>query len=1231
MGDNNWQFWVDRGGTFTDIVARRPDGTLTTRKLLSENPQQAENSPQAKNPEQYEDATIQGIADLLAAENIARLPAGSVIKMGTTVATNALLERKGEPLLLLTNAGFADLPQIGDQTRPQSQLFALDIRRPSPLYSRVAAVGGRLAADGGIVTPLDESATRTALQSAYDGGIRAVAIAFLHSCENPAHEQQAAEIARAVGFSQISAGHDASPLVKILPRMDTAMVDAYLTPVLRRYVERVKKAMDDKGGARLLLMRSDGGLTGAHLFRGKDAILSGPAGGVVGMAQTAAAAGFRKVIGFDMGGTSTDVSHYAGEYERVVESEINGVRIRSPMLHIHTIAAGGGSLLRYEDGRYQVGPQSAGANPGPACYRRGGELTVTDCNVMLGRVQPKYFPPLFGKNGDMPPDDKIVREKFLTLAADIKAQTARRSVATPPQSPEETAAGFLRVAVENMANAVKKISVRRGYDITEYALNCFGGAGGQHVCMVADALSLRRALIHPLAGLLSAYGMGLAEIRALRERQIDRPLTDDAAGTTPDELAAEAKAELLAQQVGEKETSVVHRARLRYAGADQPLTVDFADADSMRRQFHQAHLERYGFAEEGGGIILDALEAEAVAKTPPPPATSPPAFAAPPTPAEFVSAYFDGRRQQTPLFIRADLQLGQTLDGAAIIAENAGTIVVEPGWRATVGGGNNLLLTRVEEKRKEKLTNVAEGETTVTADPVMLEIFNNRFMSIAEQMGWTLANTAYSVNIKERLDFSCALFDAQGNLIANAPHVPVHLGSMGESVRAVIRQNSDMRPGDSFMLNSPFNGGTHLPDVTVVSPVFDGGEEPLHGVTPLPGIMPLFFVGARGHHADIGGSTPGSMPPDSTHIDEEGVVIDNYKIVCGGKFREEEIRSLLSSAVHPCRNIQQNIADIKAQIAANKTGAREIEKMLGHFGLETVRAYMAHVRANAEESVRRAIGNLHDGACVYPLDDGAQISVAVRVDRAAGCAEIDFAGTSAQHPGNYNVPPAVTRAAVLYVFRVLAGADIPLNEGCLAPLRILIPQNSMLSPSPPAAVIAGNTEVSQAIVDCLFSALGVVAGSQGTMNNFVWGDEETQNYETLGGGTGAGDGFAGAAAVHSHMTNTRMTDAEVLERRFPVRLEEISIRRGSGGEGKYKGGDGMLRRLRFLRPMLITLITSHRLTPPRGMAGGGDGACGENSVQTADGKTIKLKGNAKYEVKKDDIVTIKTPGGGAAA
>lgn len=1184
-----WQFWVDRGGTFTDIVAKAPNGSLRSHKLLSEN------------PEIYKDAAVHGIRTILDLGAETAIPEGQIaaVKMGTTVATNALLERKGEPVVLLITKGLRDLLRIGYQNRPK--LFDLNIELPELLYDEVIEIDERLDADGNVITGLNMQAARAALCEAYGKGFRSVAIALMHSYRFPDHEQRLGEMAEQIGFSQISMSHEASPLIKLVGRGDTAVVDAYLSPILRRYVDQVADALGtDQGGCeRLMFMQSNGGLTDASLFQGRDAILSGPAGGVVGMVRSAAELGFDKLIGFDMGGTSTDVCHYAGEYERSFETEVAGVRMRAPMMSIHTVAAGGGSILSYRDGRMQVGPESAGANPGPCAYRRGGPLTVTDCNVLLGKLHPDHFPHVFGPNGDLPLDAAAARTKFEALKAEIGTD----------KSVEELAEGFLRIAVENMANAIKKISVQRGYDVTQYTMNCFGGAGGQHACLVADALGMESIFIHPFAGVLSAFGMGLADIRAMREAQLGCALDDTRAAATLTDIAMAARDEVASQGVAATDITVEQRAHIRPQGAQQSLPVDFGTAEQMRADFLTAHKQRFGFAPDTDDLIIDVLEAEAIGRTGEP-VTLPDPSGTNRTDAT-VPFCLHGTWQDIPLVDRTTLAIGDTVTGPAILSEPTGTNMIEDGWQATCAAGGNLVLKRIVP--------IARTEAIGTSvDPVMLEVFNNLFMSIAEQMGATLANTAYSVNIKERYDFSCAIFDGNGDLVANAPHVPVHLGSMSESVRTVLRTNAGkIRPGDVFMMNNPFNGGTHLPDVTVITPVFDAAGDNI-----------LYTVASRGHHADIGGKTPGSAPPDSRTIEEEGILIDNFLLVDQGDLRDAAARDLLASGPYPCRNVDQNMADLAAQIAANETGATELRKITDHFGQGTVQAYMGHVQDNAEESVRRVLDVLHDCAFSYPLDGGAHIDVAITVNKADRRATIDFTGTSDQSPLNYNAPMAICRAVVLYVFRTLVGSDIPMNEGCMKPLDLIVPEGSMINPRTPAAVISGNTEVSQAICDTLYGALGVIAGSQGTMNNFVYGNDTYQNYETICGGTGAGDGFDGTSAVHSHMTNTRMTDPEVLETRFPVRVEEFSIRSGSGGSGQTSGGDGIIRRLRFNEPMTVTVLSSHRVVRPHGAQGGGAGAVGENSVVRADGKVEPLQGNDEAALEVGDFFVMKTPGGG---
>ena len=1192
---NKWQFWIDRGGTFTDVVARNPQGEIVTQKLLSEN------------PERYPDAALQGIRDLLGVPTDAPIPSEIIdsVKMGTTVATNALLERKGERTVLVINKGFKDALRIAYQNRPH--LFDRHIILPELLYERVIEAGGRFSAQGEEITPFDAEGTKAQLLEAFAAGIRSVAIVFMHGYRYFAHEQAAAAIAQGIGFTQISTSHETAPLMKLVSRGDTTVVDAYLSPILRRYVDRVASELGD---VRLMFMQSGGGLTDAHMFQGKDAILSGPAGGVVGMVRTCEMAGFDKIIGFDMGGTSTDVSHYAGEFERAFETQVAGVRMRAPMMHINTVAAGGGSILRFDGSRYRVGPGSSGANPGPVCYRRGGPLSVSDCNVMLGKIHPDHFPKVFGPDADKPMDADAVRINFADLTKQIEQATGE------VRKPEDAAEGFLRIAVENMANAIKQISVQRGYDVSEYTLCCFGGAGGQHACLVADALGMNKVFIHPLAGVLSAYGMGLADVRAMREETVEEPLTKALVSALHDRaatLANDATAELEEQDIKPANIRVLPKAHIRYAGTDAALMVDMGGHDALKQNFSNAHRGRFGFVMEERDLVVEAISVEAIG-----------AGVAVEDPEHEIKnsrdevpvlshhpVWVDGAYQETPFYDRNQMKPGDKVAGPAIIIEPVGTTVVEQGWQAEVTARDHMVLSRIKARPQR----VAIG---TNADPVMLEIFNNLFMSIAEQMGATLANTAYSVNIKERLDFSCAVFDTDGNLVANAPHMPVHLGSMSDSVRTIISERGkNMRPGDVYALNAPYNGGTHLPDVTLITPVFDKSDTDI-----------LFYVGSRGHQADIGGTTPGSMPPDSVSVDEEGILIDNFLLVEKGMFREDAIRNLLGSGPYPARNPDHNIADLKAQIAANEKGVQELHRMVDHFGLDVVQAYMGHVQDNAEESVRRVLENLNDGVFSYEMDNGGIIKVAVSIDRENRSATVDFTGTSEQLPSNFNAPVSVSRAAVLYVFRTLVDDDIPMNEGCLKPINIIIPKGSMLSPEYPAAVVAGNVETSQCVTDALYGALGVMGASQGTMNNFTFGNEIYQYYETICGGSGAGEGFDGTDAVHTHMTNSRLTDPEVLEWRFPVLVEQFCIRAGSGGAGHHNGGNGVIRKIRFREPMTASILSGHRKVAPYGMAGGGAGKVGHNYVERADGGSDELDGTDTTQMKKDDVFVIETPGGG---
>lgn len=1201
---SQWDFWIDRGGTFTDVVARDPDGLLHSAKLLSDN------------PEQYSDAALHGIRGFLDLGADDAIPADRIrsVKMGTTVATNALLERKGDRTLLVITKGLRDQLRIAYQNRPN--LFDRHIILPEMLYEQVVEADERLRADGTVERPLDESALAAELAEARASGIDAVAIVFCHGYRHTAHEKTAAKLARAAGFGQVSVSHDVSPLMKMVSRGDTTVVDAYLSPILRRYVDRVAAAFDGDASGKLMFMQSSGGLTDARLFQGKDAILSGPAGGVVGAVRTSAIAGEDRIIGFDMGGTSTDVCHYAGEFERVLHTEVAGVRMRAPMMHIHTVAAGGGSLLIWRDGRMQVGPQSAGAHPGPACYGRGGPLAVTDANVMAGKLRPEFFPAIFGPDADRPLDVEAARAKFAELVDKIGRPA------------EELADGFLRIASENMANAVKKISVQRGYDVSRYCLTVFGGAGAQHACQIADLLGMTRALVHPMASLLSAYGMGLADIRASRQQAVEARLTPESrlqAAADLDRLSVAVAEEVENQGVPSADISLHPTVLLKVEGTDTALPIPFGSDRDMRAAFAEAHRLRFGFDPGDKPLVIEAVANEAVGRAADLTEPEHPTAERPETayPTALEAEFFSGGQWRRARYVRrGDLRPGDRLTGPAVLVEPHTSIIVEDGWRAEITAHDHVLLRRVQARAQ------TEAVGTKKADPVLLEVFNNLFMSIAEQMGAVLENTAASVTIKERLDFSCAVFDRNGDLIANAPHMPVHLGSMGASVKSIMRQNPDMGPGDVYVLNAPYNGGTHLPDVTVVTPVWDDA-----------GAEILFYVSARGHHTDIGGLTPGSMPPDSRRVEDEGVLIDNWKLVERGRFREDETRALLLSGDHPVRAVDINLADLRAQVASCEKGAQELRKMVSQFGRQVVEAYMRHVQDNAEECVRRAISRLKDGEFVYQMDpdyDGTprRICVKVTVDHDAREAVVDFTGTTAQLATNYNAPEPVTRAAVLYVFRCLVDDPIPMNEGVMKPLKVIIPPKSMISPEYPAAVIAGNVETSQAVTSALFLCLGVQAAAQSTMNNVTWGNAKYQYYETICGGSGAGvlndgTGHPGASAVHTHMTNSRLTDPEVLEWRFPVLLEEFSIRRGSGGKGAFPGGDGTRRRIRFLEPMTAAILSGHRTVPPPGLAGGGPGECGRTRVVRTDGTVEELRPADRTEMAAGDVFWLETPTGGA--
>jgi 5-oxoprolinase (ATP-hydrolysing) len=1214
---DRWQFWIDRGGTFTDIVACTPDRRIFSSKLLSDN------------PERYPDATVEGIRRMLGLKLGDPIPAEKIasVKLGTTVATNALLERKGERTVLVITRGLADVLKIGTQQRPR--LFDLKIVLPEPLYERVVEVDGRFSAEGEEVQPLNLTAVRDALKQVWAEGIRAAAIVCLHGYRYPQHEQAIAELARELGFSQVSTSHETSQLINLVNRGDTTVVDAYLSPVLRRYVDGLREALP---GIPLFFMQSNGGLVDAARFQGKNSILSGPAGGIVGAAKVAARAGINRVIAFDMGGTSTDVTHFAGEFERRFETEVAGVRICVPMMHIHTVAAGGGSICWFDGGRLRVGPESAGANPGPAAYRRNGPLTVTDCNVMLGRLPSNFFPKIFGLTGDLPLDKERVARAFGELEAEIKARSGKSLTAG------ELAGGFLRIAVENMANAIKKISVGRGYDVTKYTLVTFGGAGGQHACAVADALQMERVLIHPLAGVLSAYGIGQAELRALRESSVELALGPE--GLAEAELALagleeDARRELRFQH--SETEKVVRKFHVRYRGTNTALPIEPSSLANITEAFQSAHRSRFGFTMDPGerGLVIAAVSVEAIGRDELPLIREDRSStlgteeirmsgsSSLPLPIASTEVMFGESWQSTPIFDRETLAPGSKMAGPALVIERTTITVIEPGWQGEITEERDVLLTRSVPRPVHRAIGT-------NADPVLLEVFNNLFMSIAEQMGVVLQNSAYSVNIKERLDFSCALFDAEGRLVANAPHIPVHLGSMGGAVRSIIQRRGDrVRAGDVFALNDPFAGGTHLPDITVVTPVFLGyGPGKRGALHEASGARPAFWVASRGHHADVGGITPGSMPPNSKIIDEEGIRITDFLLVEEGRFRENELIELLSSGRYPARNIPQNIGDLHAQIAANEKGGRELKALVEQFSLEGVQAYMDHVRSNAAEQVRQVVDRLKPGRFVQRMDSGAEIQVRIDVDPGARRATIDFNGTSSQRTDNFNAPTAIVNAAVLYVFRTLIKEEIPLNDGCLDALEIVVPKGSMLAPEPPAAVVAGNVETSQALANALYGALGVVAAGQGTMNNLTFGNDRYQYYETIGGGAGAGPDFGGASAVHTHMTNTRLTDPEVLELRYPVMLEAFQIRQHSGGAGRWRGGDGIVRKLQFREPMQVVILANHRVIPPFGLQGGDAGKVGRTAILRKDGSIEVLNSCDQRDVAPGDTIVVETPGGG---
>ncbi len=1237
--NKKWSFWIDRGGTFTDIIARGPEGTLISKKLLSESGTSI-------------DSAVAGINEILK-ENSSSMDEIGEIRMGTTLGTNALLERKGARTVLVTTQGFADIVRIGYQNRPD--IFALEIILPEQLYESVIEFQERIHADGEIAQIANEGKLRAELKMALEAGAQSCAIALLHGYKYPKHEEIAARIAAEVGFKQISCSHDCAALMKYVSRTDTTLVDAYLTPLLRNYVDTLDAHLGkDK---KLFFMQSNGGLCESAIFRGKDSILSGPAGGLIGAVKAAQQCGYEKLITFDMGGTSTDVAHYADEFDYVYDKEISGVRIRAPMMDIHTVAAGGGSILSFDGSRYRVGPESAGALPGPKSYRKGGPLSVTDANLLLGRIQPDHFPKIFGDDGKQALDKDSVEVSFEEIAREISEKTRNY------RTPAEVAFGFLQIAVSKMANAIKHVSIQRGHDARECALVCFGGAGGQVACMIADELGIKNILIHPLAGLLSAYGIGHADRRIGKDIDINEDISTLSAHKLHADIehTREVLSEALAKKgiaTDDQELSV--HALLRMEGSDYTLSVPFAEIEDMVQTFQSKHLQRYGFSDNKRKVVLQSLAVQLIGKTMPDeqlkykPQKS--------SDTQRCRLYSRGLWCDARVINRSQIQPLIAIAGPAIIVESHTTTVVDLGWQAEILKDGSLSLSHTSEYYRPESSEdgvqtftsaedmekalsstgshrpistsgsqkparpasrkahggLQKGGNVSEADPVTLELFNNLFRFVAEQMGITLQNTSYSVNIKERLDFSCALFDGEGNLIANAPHMPVHLGSMGESVKNLIDTRlSSMKSGDVYATNDPYNGGTHLPDITVISPAFDESGKKV-----------LFYVASRGHHADIGGISPGSMPSDSKTIDEEGVLFKQELLVRDGVFLEEELKTLLKSGPHPARNSHQNIADLKAQVAANTRGINEMKSLIADWGQDLVLQYLQHVQDNAAECMRRTIQQLNSGHFSCTMDDGSTISVNIQINKAKRTASIDFEGTTEQTQTNLNAPLAVTKAAVLYVFRTLIKDDIPLNAGCFVPLELKVPSGSLLNPDYPAAVVAGNVETSQVIVDTLYGALGIMAGAQGTMNNLSFGNDRYQYYETICGGTGAGDGFDGAGPVQSHMTNSRLTDPEVLETLFPVILEHFRHRPGSGGEGKYRGGDGAVRRIRFNEPMLASILSNRRTTAPHGLAGGQAAAPGRNFLTKPNGKTIELEACAKVQLQAGDCLEIETPGGG---
>lgn len=1253
-----FRFSIDRGGTFTDIYAEVPGSPgFRVIKLLSED------------PANYADAPREGIRRVLAEYLGEEIPDGEVpaapiewIRMGTTVATNALLERKGARCALVITQGFGDLLQIGYQDRPK--IFDLEISKPELLYEKVIEVPERLQslatseppAGAEVVTGIsgerlaileapDLDALRTRFEALLAEGIHSLAVVFAHAYAWPAHEEAVGALAREMGFTQVSLSSQVMPKVKLVARGDTTMVDAYLNPHISAYLASFRAGFSHPlTDGRLLFMQSDGGLAPAESFTGSRAILSGPAGGVVGYAMTTFEKERRKpVIGFDMGGTSTDVSRFGGDYELAFETELAGVRVQAPQLQIRTVAAGGGSRLFFDATMFRVGPESAGAHPGPVCYRKGGHLAVTDANLVLGRLQPEFFPHIFGADEKQPLDLDASRAALMRLTEEIN--THYRAQGRPDMSVEAVALGFIEVANEVMVRPIREISVMRGFDSKDHILAVFGGAGPQHACAIARALGIEEILVHRFAGILSAYGMGLADVVVERQQPYAGAYERGslaAVSTGLDALENAAVGALEDQGFGRHQIETDHYLNLRYQGTDTAIMIQrpAAEDGDFAEAFRKRYRREFGFDLTGRAIIIDDLRVRARGKAAGVTARPIAAAQGDPEILKTVPCYFDSGWCDTEVYDLDRLGAGHAITGPAIIIHDTATILVEPNCDAEITAHGDV---RIRVGRPDT---GGHGVGTA-ADPIQLSIFSNLFMSIAEQMGRMLQKTAISTNIKERLDFSCALFGPAGELVANAPHLPVHLGSMSEAVKAQIHRYSGgnsghrprLEPGDVLVSNHPAAGGSHLPDITVITPVFSSDAD---------GCAIIFWVASRGHHADIGGISPGSMPPHSRRLEEEGACIDSFKLVSGGVFQEEGVTALLAAPgklrsragrppISGTRLLADNLSDLKAQVAANQKGIELVLEMVAHYGHDVVQAYMGHVQAAAEAAVREALKNLSSSkglaavgtVCAQDyLDDGSPISLALTIDRSEGSARFDFSGTGPQIWGNCNAPRAVTISAILYSLRCLIEKELPLNHGCLLPIEIVIPEGSLLDPAPDAAVVGGNVLTSQRVVDVVLKAFGVAAASQGCMNNFTFGNDRFGYYETIGGGAGAGPTWEGQSGVHTHMTNTRITDPEILERRYPLLLREFSLREGSGGAGRHRGGEGLVREVEFLDDLQMAILSERRVYAPYGLEGGGPGQRGENIFIRTDGRRLNLGSKNEIHARRGDRFRILTPGGG---